>query len=68
MREHPRCVFWPDDVSYVDAALNTVTGHRQVTDAYLVALASGRPVAVLATMDAGLAQAHDDQAFLVPVE
>ena len=35
----PGCEFWPDSVSYANADLGHVRGHRQVTDAYLVALA-----------------------------
>jgi predicted nucleic acid-binding protein len=42
-----------------------VIGHRQVTDAYLAALARQRG-GRLATFDAGLAQLHPDVAQLVP--
>lgn len=58
--------FWPDDLSYLDASMKGIVGHRQVTDAYLAQLArerSGR----LATFDEGLAQLHEDVAELVPV-
>lgn len=54
---HPRHAFWPDDLGYADIAWTGVLGHRQVTDAYLAALAkhrSGR----LATFDKGLAALH----------
>ncbi|MFA6506776.1 MAG: TA system VapC family ribonuclease toxin [Treponemataceae bacterium] len=49
-------VFWPDDVSIADAlsGFPCVSGHRQITDAYLLALAashSGR----LITFDGGIA-------------
>lgn len=57
--------FWPDDLAYADIDLRPVLGHRQVTDAYLAALArahGGR----LATFDAGLAALHPDIADLVP--
>jgi uncharacterized protein len=57
LSEHPKVVFWPDDLSYERADLSTVLGHRQVTDAYLAALAnshSGR----LATFDKALAATH----------
>jgi toxin-antitoxin system PIN domain toxin len=57
--------FWSDEVAYSGAMLSRVVGHRQVTDAYLAALARhhrGR----LATLDAGLAGAHPDVALLVP--
>ena len=49
-------MFWSDDVSIVDPAFidgSRIVGHRQVTDAHLVALAirhGGR----LATFDRGL--------------
>ena len=54
MRATPRYEFWPDDVSYADVDLAGVTGHRQVTDRYLAALAAGRNVP-LATFDRALA-------------
>jgi len=47
--------FWPDDLSYRDAGMAHVRGHRQVTDAYLVALAARRD-GVLATFDQALAR------------
>ena len=52
--EHPRHTFWADTVSYQAVPLERVVGHRQVTDAYLVQLATahnGR----LVTLDRGLA-------------
>lgn len=55
--------FWPDDRGY-DVDMRAVVGHRQVTDAYLAALArrrSGR----LATFDRALAVLHDDIALLL---
>jgi uncharacterized protein len=63
--EHPRHTFWPDTLSYADVPPGAVTGHRQVTDAYLAALArahGGR----LATLDEGLAALHGDVADLLP--
>lgn len=57
--------FWPDDLGYDAVDLRAVVGHRQVTDAYLAALArahGGR----LATLDRGLAAVHPDVADLVP--
>jgi toxin-antitoxin system PIN domain toxin len=59
--------FWPDDVAYSSAMLRGVVGHRQVTDAYLAALARHRR-GRLATLDAGLVAAHADVALLVPVQ
>ncbi|HET7209812.1 MAG TPA: TA system VapC family ribonuclease toxin [Terriglobales bacterium] len=49
--------FWPDDLSFVDAlrpVRSLPRGHRQVTDAYLVALALHRK-GKLATLDKSLA-------------
>jgi toxin-antitoxin system PIN domain toxin len=57
--------FWPDDLAYADAEWKGVLGHRQVTDAYLAALArkhGGR----LMTLDRGLAALHHDVAELIP--
>ena len=56
--------FWPDDLGYGDADLRGVVGHRQVTDAYLAALARARR-GRLATLDRGLALLHPDVALLI---
>ena len=56
---------WPADLAFEAVDLGSVVGHRQVTDAYLVALArahGGR----LATLDRGLAALHPDVVDLVP--
>lgn len=56
--------FWPDSVSYAQVAMTGVFGHRQVTDAYLAALAAsngGR----LATFDQALSALHPDVVTLV---
>jgi uncharacterized protein len=56
--------FWPDSLSFVQLPDTGVTGYRQVTDAYLVALArhhKGR----LATLDRALAAIHSAVAVLV---
>lgn len=50
----PSCEFWPNSLSYADVDLNHVVGHRQVTDAYLLALARTHS-ATLVTFDAALA-------------
>jgi toxin-antitoxin system PIN domain toxin len=61
-----RHVFWPDDRPYDRATLRGVLGHRQVTDAYLAALARGRG-GRLASFDQGLAATHADVVdLLVP--
>lgn len=57
-------VFWPDDLSYTDLPERGVLGHRQVTDAYLVALASAHGGA-LATMDEALAALHPGSCVLI---
>jgi len=64
VRAHRRCEFWPDSVSYLDADLSTVSGHRQVTDSYLVNLARGRR-GLLATLDEPLAERHPDHCLLL---
>lgn len=64
----PGCEFWPDTLSYAEAALEHVRGHRQVTDAYLASLAADHPDSMLATLDEGLVEALPDRALLVPRE
>jgi predicted nucleic acid-binding protein len=65
VHERPGAAFWPDDLSYIDADLPGVRGHRQLTDAYLVALARSRN-AVLATMDETLSAMAPGGSFLLP--
>jgi len=47
--------FWHDDLNLTDALDNNwpLTGHRQVTDAYLIALAKSKQ-GIIATLDRGL--------------
>ena len=53
VRHLPGHDFWPDDISLNDAlAGKSLTGHRQITDAYLLALASVHG-GVLASLDRG---------------
>ena len=62
----PGHVFWPDAIPYTEATLSRVTGHADVTDAYLAELARhhrGR----LATFDRRLAALHTDVTDVVPV-
>lgn len=66
VREHPGYQFWPDSLSYADARLDHVQGHRQVTDAYLASMAGSRPDALLATLDEALARSLPDVTVLVP--
>ncbi len=57
--------FWPDDREFDSTVMRNVVGHRQVTDAYLAALARHRG-GRLATFDAGLAATFPDVVDLVP--
>jgi uncharacterized protein len=53
---HPNHVFWPDDLPFAQAIepfLPRLTGHRQVTDAYLLGLATHRKGRLL-TLDRGI--------------
>lgn len=61
----PRCEFWPDALSYHHADMDHVVGHRQVTDAYLSALAASNN-GLLATFDQALAQAIPKHVVLIP--
>ncbi|MBO0848161.1 MAG: PIN domain-containing protein [Pseudonocardia sp.] len=62
----PACEFWPDSLSYAEADLDRVRGHRQVTDAYLVSLAADRADARLATLDEGLVRSRPERTLLIP--
>jgi toxin-antitoxin system PIN domain toxin len=60
---HPRHEFWPDDLGLVDAIAHSVEqlqGHRQLTDAYLLALAHRRQ-AVFASFDAAIRTIASDR-------
>lgn len=59
-----RCEFWPDAVPYADVPLGQVTGHRQVTDAYLVELAATHGASLL-TFDRALAASTPDRVELL---
>ena len=56
--------FWPDSLAYSEVNLSGVIGHRQVTDAYLVSLASNQG-GKLATLDEGLAKLHGNKVTFV---
>ena len=66
VRAMPGCEFWGDSLSYVEADLGHVRGHRQVTDAYLASLAASKAGAKLATLDEGLARERPGLTLLVP--
>ncbi len=56
--------FWPDAAPYDATVLRNVIGHRQVTDAYLAALAA-RKRSRLATFDSGLSLLRPDLVDLI---
>jgi hypothetical protein len=56
--------FWPDDLDFGNVAMTGVIGHRQVTDAYLAALARHRG-GQLATFDQALTTLHPDVALAI---
>jgi len=55
--------FWPDEISYGTLDLRHISGHKQVTDAYLVALANSRQ-SRLATFDSALATVHKGTQYI----
>lgn len=65
VHDHPRSSFRADELSYRAVAPDSLQGHRQVTDAYLAALAT-QYGCLLATFDRGLAARHPVQCRLVP--
>lgn len=58
---HRRHRFWPDTLGYVEISWRGILGHRQVTDAYLAALARHHG-GKLASFDRGLVALHTDVA------
>ena len=66
LMQEQRHVFWADTEPHTRSVLAEVTGHADVTDAYLAALArqhDGR----LATFDRRLGRMHPDVADLIPI-
>lgn len=61
----PACRWWADDISYTGVDMTDLRGHRQVTDAYLAALAAHHG-AVLATFDRALHDLRPEQTLLIP--
>jgi toxin-antitoxin system PIN domain toxin len=61
--ESPKHEFWPDDFNYRYLPAKGILGHKQITDAYLAALAASRQ-SRLATLDEALAALHP-AAFLI---
>jgi uncharacterized protein len=56
---HARHRFWPDALGYAEISWRGVLGHRQVTDAYLAALARHHGGKLL-SFDRGLVALHAD--------
>jgi len=65
-RAHPRHVFWDENFSYTEIPPTRLTGHRQITDSWLVELAR-RKGGKLATLDEALAALWPDTAVLIAV-
>lgn len=63
---HKAHEFWADELDYGAVQMSGVIGHRQVTDAYLAALARHHGGQV-ATFDDGMTVLHSDIALAVPV-
>ena len=64
LARHERHTFWPADLAADAISWDRVDGHRQVTDAYLAALARAKG-GQLATLDRGLAAVHPDVALWI---
>ena len=61
----PDHVFWDEGFSYRQVSFASLSGSKQVTDAWLSELAR-RHQAQLATLDTALAALHPDVAYLIP--
>jgi len=59
-----RHVFWPDAIDYRSVEISNLSGHKQVTDAYLAQLARQHRGKV-ATFDVGMALQHPDVVILL---
>lgn len=64
LTSHKSHRFWPDDVQFGRVAMTGFVGHRQVSDAYLAALARHHGGKV-ATFDQALAALHPDVSLVV---
>jgi toxin-antitoxin system PIN domain toxin len=65
LEAHPRHVFWNEGFGYRQVAYHSLSGPKQVTDAWLAELAR-RMGAKLLTLDEGLLVLHRDVAVLLP--
>ena len=66
LHAHPKHVFWSENFSYTEIAPTRLTGHRQLTDAWLAELAR-RKGGKLATLDDALSALWPEVTVLVPV-
>jgi hypothetical protein len=66
IRDHPKHLFWPENFSYAEIDPTRLTGHRQITDAWLAELAR-RKGGKLATLDEALSALWPDSTLLIPV-
>jgi toxin-antitoxin system PIN domain toxin len=66
LRAHPKHVFWSENFSYSEIDPARLTGHRQITDAWLAELAR-RKGGRLATLDESLSVLWPDSTLLIPV-
>ncbi len=65
LESHPRHVFWNDAFPYRQVPFQSLSGPKQVTDAWLAELAR-RNGAKLLTLDEGLVALHGDVAVQLP--
>lgn len=63
---HPRHVFWPENFSYTEIRFARLTGHRQITDSWLVEFARCKG-SRLATLDEALAVLRPETTVFIPV-
>lgn len=63
---HPKHVFWPENFSYAEIDPTRLTGHRQITDAWLAELARSKS-GKLATLDEALSALWPESTLLIPV-
>ena len=66
LRTHPDMNLWLDNFSYSEVPYRLLTGHSQVTDAWLAELAR-RKGGRVATLDEAFSILHGDVATLLPV-
>jgi toxin-antitoxin system PIN domain toxin len=64
--KHPKHCFWNDEFSYLEVPHNLLSGHRQITEAWLAELARRRSGKV-ATLDASFAALYPNCVDLLPV-